>query len=492
MKVVLINPPLIGQKGDIFGSIPSIPTGVAFLAAYLRDNKVDVSIIDAFGLKPRQVNDFLERFEARGLTVEEIVNLIPTDTDIVGISVHSGVSHTISLRIIEEIRKCEPLKHIKVVLGGMHATTLYNEFVGHADYVVLGEAEESLLELVRGVEGKKRIEEIDGIAYKKDDKLFVKPKTRFINDLDSLPFPAIDLLPLENYWKIGSAHGPTSGKYLFLITSRGCWYNCNFCGNTSFWKSSWRFRSANNVVDEMEYHSRKYDVDLFHIQDPNFSFKKERVIEFCKEIIKRNLKVRWSLPSGIKLETIDEETLEWMKKAGCEYFNFSPESGSKRILKMMNKPVDLDLMLKLIKKASELGIKKGACFIIGYSGENEEDRKLTRQYLKKLVKAGLEEASIYIMCPVPGSRDYETFDYSKGKFKYYEEICWSPKWRHDYNMLGKERKKLYVTLFLEKIKNSPFKTMKHVPNILTGNYELKGEMAFGRMLNDMIKGWLKK
>ena len=321
--------------------------------------------------------------------------------------------------------------------------------------------------------GKVHLSKIDGIAYKGG----VNKKTKFMRNLDELPFPAVDLLPLENYWKLGFAHGPVKGKYLFLITSRGCPFNCNFCAAPAIWQRKWRPRSAKNIVDEMQENIAKFGIEEFHIQDDNFTFNKKRVRKFCNELLKRKIEVSWKLVAGIKVETIDVDTLELMGKAGCEYISISPETGSKRVLKLMNKPFDYGHALKIVEAANRFGIVSQICFVLGYPGEKGEDRKLTQSYIGELARAGADELGLFIMTPLPGAAaacEFGDLDYDRLNF--------SPNWRQDYGTLARARWTLYAYFTFFQFLRYPEKFIRSMKNIITGKFETKSEMALKRML----------
>ncbi len=479
MKIVLINPPLVGQRGDPFGSIPSIPVGTPYLAAYLRERGVEVSIIDAFGEDPHATFRLGDSYLARGLDPDAIAARIPKDADIVGVSVHSGAVHGVGLDIVRRAKGAAPGR--PVVVGGAQPSMQPEAFLtGGADYVVLGEGEESLWALVQALDGRGDVADIDGLAYPGGGR----PKTRFIEDLDALPWPAVDLLPLENYWKLGYSHGPFIEPYLFLITSRGCPFACRFCAAPELWQRKWRARSAANVVDEMEHAIATYGVRDFHIQDDNFTFKPKRTREICEEIGRRDLKVSWCLAAGMKAETVDEETLAAMRAAGCRYISVSPETGSPRVLKLMDKPFDYEHFLQLQRAAGRLKVKTQVCFVLGFPGETDEDLQATGRYLGEVTKAGADEVALFIMTPLPGAAAWGG-DWPYGEF---EALSFSPRWRPDYHKLARWRRRLFAKFFLYKALYHPLKLAKHPWNVIRRRFETKSEMTVYRMLKTWLRG----
>lgn len=270
MKITLINPPLVGVKGDPFGNIPSMPVGITYLAGYLRSKNIDVSIIDSFGEAPLTCVLVKNKYARWGLSIAEIINKISQDTDVIGISIHSVAQYTVSKEIIEGIKN--NFKKSKIVVGGPVVTAMPDDFLNMgADYAVIGEGEVTFFDLIEKIKNKTN-----------PSRLF--KQKNFIENLDELPFPAIDLLPLENYWNLNYAHGPVSGKYIFLITSRGCPFCCKFCASNTVWGRKWRARSAKNVVDEIEFHFKKYGITDFHVQDENPTLENKDLLKYAKKL----------------------------------------------------------------------------------------------------------------------------------------------------------------------------------------------------------------
>jgi radical SAM superfamily enzyme YgiQ (UPF0313 family) len=195
------------------------------------------------------------------------------------------------------------------------------------------------------------------------------------------------------------------------------------------------------------------------------------------------MKIIWKLSSGTKAETIREEaTLELMARAGCRYISISPESGSAKVLGMMDKSFDLDHAVKLIRKMNKLNIRSQACFVLGYPGENEEDRKMTRDLVRKLTIVGADEIALFIVSPLPGSA---IFNQLKG-YTNYSELTFSPVWRSDYRSLNDFRKRLYRNFFFWKLLYHPLKFMKQPFNFIRRKFETKMEMVLYRVLHTFL------
>jgi radical SAM superfamily enzyme YgiQ (UPF0313 family) len=477
---VLINPNLVVQKNDLFTTgIVYMPIGLAYAVAAMSKEGLSVKVIDAFGQKPKQAREN-GNFLVLGLYVDEILGMIPEDTKVVFVYAINLTNHISTIEIIRAIKARFP--RIKVVVfENSQAVTAYSlsyaadEFYGAgADYILTGEIEEGIIRFIKAYnspDSSGQLKKIDGIG---SPDLYNKPANG-ICELDKLPFPAWDMLLIENYWKLGFAHGPVSSrKYLPLLTSRGCPYNCKFCVIPKTNGRKWSYRSAKNVVDEIEYFFKKFGIDEFHIEDLNPTVSDDRIREICGEIIRRGLKIKWKIVAGTKVESIkDETTVELMSKSGCKYISISPETGSQEVLKLMGKPFDLEHAKKIAKAMNKFNIFSQACFVLGFPGETPEDLKKTRSLIKELTIYGIDEIALFIISPVPGS---EIFGELEG-YQNLSELNFSPTWRKDYVMLSKFRLKLYLSFIFWKAVHHPVKILKQVLNFFRRRFDTKMEMA---------------
>jgi anaerobic magnesium-protoporphyrin IX monomethyl ester cyclase len=475
---IFINPNLMVQKNDLFTTgIVYMPIGLASTVAAVRERKNLIQVIDAFGLAPKKMT-VKDKFLRLGLSFEEIYDLFPESVDLICIFANQIINHEAIIDLIKYLKQRIDTKIL--ILENTQAVTAYSlKFVATeffnagADIILCGEAEVRLPLIIKNLNENKNLNDIDGIITKS----FRNNVTNVIENLDNLPFPAWDLFPLENYWKIKYAHGPfTSKKYLPILTSRGCPYPCKFCVVPTTNLQKWRARSPNNVVNEIEYFNKTYGVNEFHLEDLDSTVRDTRTKELCLEIINRKIKINWKIVAGTKVETIKSmETLELMKDSGCSYISISPESGSKRVLKLMKKPFNIDHAVKIISKMNYLGIKSQACFVLGYPGEDDSDLKQTGTLIKTLTKKGLDEIAIFIITPVPGSSIYFDFkDLSKINLSM---LNFTPIWRKDYNKLAKYRLKFYCNFLFYKFIFHPFKVFVQIRNFFLCKFETKMEMV---------------
>lgn len=479
-----------------------MPFGLAYFSGHLRAQGLECKVIDAFGSKPNQCwQEGSLLF--RGMTPNEVMPLIPRDSRVIFIYAINLSYHNALLKLIRATRAEFPQTPI-VVLENTQAVTAYalqsvqDELHEQgADYVLTGEPEERGMELIELLNSGKTLatdlesfKKIDGLGFRYQGIKHFTKASRKIKDLDAIAFAAWDLFPYENYWKLGYSHGPlTTKSYLPLLTSRGCPYACRFCVIPQTNDLKWRARSAKNVVDEIEHHMKKYGVREFHIEDVDPTIDDRRTREICNEIIARKLDIIWKLCSGTKVETIkNEETIELMAKAGCRYISISPESGSAKVMKAINKPFNLNHSIKLIKKMNEVKIRSQACFVLGFPGEEDEDRKLSYEMAMNLTRQGLDEIAIFIITPVPGSAIYDQFH----GFKDLSELNFSPTWRSDYQKLNEFRLKIYRDFLILKTRRFPGKIIRQSFNFLFRRFETKMEMTPFRALHTLFlkKGWI--
>lgn len=373
--------------------MPYSPVGIGYLASILRENGHEVHFIDCAILD-----------QPYSETVRQVENLNPDAIGITAVTAYYSEMKKLS-RMLHKLK-------IPIILGGVHVTRLPELSLREcgADFAVLGEGELTLLELMNNWDDKEKRKTINGIAYIENDKLVMNPQRELIEDLDSLPFPAWDLIHPKNYPAKYYLFKAKRYPVAMIFTTRGCPHTCAFCASTNFWRNEFRKRSPKNVVDEIEYLMNEFGVREIQITDDYFNCDKNHVIEVCREVIRRKLDVTFQCPNGLRMETLDEEMLTIMRKAGFYALVFAIESGSQSILNDINKRLNLRKVHKVIKLANKLGYFLMGYFIYNLPGETYETARRTIQIAKSLP---FNVITSFIAKPLPGSRWFDQWIQNK-------------------------------------------------------------------------------
>ena len=297
---------------------------------------------------------------------------------------------------------------IVTVTGGIHPTLLSDQLIvnNNLDFIVLGEADFSMMALLQALEAGD-MRKADGVVFRQSGSIKMIPKSGLIKDLDSIPFPARHLLPMNKYSEEGTPHGNfvQAKPFTAVMSSRGCALSCSFCSVRSFWGKNYRARSASNVVDEIEHLIADFGIREIHFEDDNLTADRKRAKELFSMIIERNIKISWATPTGIALYSLDDEMIELMKESGCYCLSLAVESGSQEVLnKIIKKPLKLDAVRKNIEKIKEVGLQTHAWFTIGYPDETPAQIYETVRYAKEIE---VDYTTFYIVTPFPGSEIYE-------------------------------------------------------------------------------------
>ncbi len=489
IHVTLIVPPVVCHNLDPHTGIPFMPHMAAHMAGALHQENYVIQVIDAFGLQPNN-RVFRDDFMLLGVSEEWIVDKINIKSSIVYIYCRTMSEFTSITRLSKLIKNKN--KSIKIVLfeniqsvTSFSLSEISDELLdAGCDVLMLGEPELRAKNMTRALIENHDLNQIPGLIWKEKNKIQRTANESFNKNLDNLAPPLWEKFPLEGYWLAGYAHAPnTDYKFLPILTSRGCPYRCTFCISPSL-NPTWRGRSGKSVVDEMEYFYKKMNIKEFHVSDLDPTVKESRTIEICEELIKRNLPIRWKFAQGTKIETIKSvSTIDLLKKSGLTFMAFSPESGSSKLLKIMNKPFNHEHGLKMVKRMNQVGIVTQACFIGGVPGETHNDRLQSFDYLKKLMKVGLDEVAVYVFAPIPGA---ELSNALKG-YNSFSQCTFSPTWRKDYKEVNKYRFDMYKIYFSRLIMN-PNKSIKRLLGFISGSHKTKMEMS----IKKQMKFWLLK
>jgi anaerobic magnesium-protoporphyrin IX monomethyl ester cyclase len=355
------------------------PLGLGYIAAYLQQQGISVEVVDCTFIKQKEA-------------IRKIINSKPR---IIGIQVMYSMKEK-SLELAELLKEhCELL-----VAGGALPTTDPEAFLENFDVAVVGEGEQTMVEVVNQFMNGGDLSKIKGIVYREKDVGQIKRTSpRGLNeDLDSFPNPSRDLFDNDSYKRFYcKKFGYTTTA---IMTSRGCPFSCDFCSKPVF-GNEFRTRAVANVVDEIEeVISLGYNRIWF--ADDCFTLDRNRLIGICDEIINRRLKIGWECLS--RVDTLDSETVDKMKRAGCVRMFFGIESGNDSILVLMKKQITIRQVREALFLCKNGGIKAGAFFIVGYPGENEKTVLETVKFASSLP---LDYLSFTMPYPIPGTPLYE-------------------------------------------------------------------------------------
>jgi anaerobic magnesium-protoporphyrin IX monomethyl ester cyclase len=318
--------------------------------------------------------------------------------DLVGISTDT-TRHLKAMGIARQAKEAG----CTVVMGGPHPCYIDEEILASpwVDFIVHGEGEVTLLELVRIMEGRgKDWEGVQGLSFLRDGEVVRTPPRPFIRDLDSLPLPARHLVNMDHYRRTKFGERPTTP----VFTSRGCPAHCNFCSSSSFFGARWRSRSPDSVVEELEELQKKYGFGAVAFVDDNFTLSSERVVAISEGIIKKGLDIWWWNFSRAETIVKNEEMLKVMRRSGAKTIYIGVESANPQTLSALGKKMDLDTVIKAVELLKKHGFEIFASYILGSPRDKVKDIHETIRFAKRL---DTNVAQFSILTPYPGTALYE-------------------------------------------------------------------------------------
>lgn len=378
-RILFVVPMLKSMFGDP-KTVPGHPhTGIAYLSGFLKQHSVEVTLFD----------EGVDR-------IEELEGILKKETfDLIGVTAFSY-----SLRYVYNmVARLKQYSSAPVVVGGPHISVTHGDILTktRADFAIQGEGEWTTLELLTEL-GKSNpdFSGINGLIWRNQKEIVENRERETIQDLDVLPYPDYESFGLEKYPCFRH-------KALPMITQRGCPYKCNFCSVPLSMGSPFRARTPENVVQELEYWYEK-GWRHFPVNDDVFNIRRGRVMEICKLIVDRGLKITWELYNGIRVNVCDRELLEAMKAAGCVFISYGCESGNPEILKIIQKGLTLDQVRRAVQLTAEAGIKCSVNFIIGHPTETYEKAMDSIRFALSLPATFV---NFYNDTPYPGTTLYE-------------------------------------------------------------------------------------
>lgn len=406
MKVMLINPNSEAvershrHRKEML--TPIIPLGIAYVAAVLEKNGVNVTIVDQVAERIDQ-NTLLDKIFAE-------------DPDVVGFSCLTATIDSVR-KLADRIKGYN--RGIKIVLGNIHASIFADELLKQkaADIVVHGEGEFSMLELVSAIQEGKDLRAIKGISFNDNGNVYHNAYREPFEDLDNLPYPALHLLQLKNYTEVPLASIYNSVASV-ILASRGCPYRCIFCSQDKIHKKP-RYRKIENIIDEIEYMNDRYKIRYFGFTDPFFPFSVGFGLEFCDRFIERGLhkRVRWVTETRVDL--VNFELLKRMKEAGAYLIMYGFEVGNQAILDKLRKGTTLEQARIAMRYTKKAGLMTLGLFVLGMPGETKETCEETIRFAKEL---DCDFVKFNVAIPYPGTGFFELFKEKGGRVEELEKF----------------------------------------------------------------------
>jgi len=380
--VLLINPPQNAELKTLL-ELHGPPMASMYLAGYVRGKGYTPRILD---------------LDMENMTREQVVSYVSSmSPKVIGMTAFTSTVK-VAYRLLAAIKKAVP--NALTVIGGPHVTFLPDEAVSQegVDVAALGEGEETLNDLIGAYESGKPLEDVRGIAFKKGDQMKLTQPRPMIENLDEVPFPARDLVSYERYRFNGVLEAP-------IMTTRGCTFRCQYCSSSEMMGRRYRMRSVQNVIDEIREVQEKYHVRDIEFIDDTFTLNMKRASQVMRSIVNEKLDIKLALSS--RVNTINEELMKDLKNGGTTNMYFGVESGSQRVLDLMQKGIKLEQAESAVNLAKKYNVGVLCSYIIGFPGETPEEMDQT---IKFSVKLNSDYAQYSILTPFPGTPIYYDLD----------------------------------------------------------------------------------
>jgi len=363
------------------------PQGLAYIAAVLVREGYEVEIYnqDKHHYPDRHLTEYLDK----------------NKFDVVGVSIIAGYyQYRKLLNISESINKS---KHRPFYIIGGHGPSPEPVFFinkTYADVVVIGEGEITIIELLDALSKKKPLHDVKGIAYKEGSKIVINEKRDLIKDIDTIPFPAYNLFPIDYYRLLRMPHCTSSDLLMPVLSGRGCTFKCNFCYRLD---EGFRARSNESIIEEINLLKMNYGITYIAFSDELLMSSIKRTESLCEDFIKHNLNIKWDCNG--RLNYAKPDLLRLMKRAGCVFINYGIEAMDDQVLKNMNKALTTRQIIKGIKATLDADISPGFNIIFGNIGDNRETLNKGVEFLLKF-DDGAQMRTIRPVTPYPGSPLY--------------------------------------------------------------------------------------
>jgi radical SAM superfamily enzyme YgiQ (UPF0313 family) len=413
--VCLIRPPAVESFRFSTASIAP-PLGLAYISAALKRAQLDVHVVDAVGEGPKTRGGYCKGYLV-GLHFDEIVARIPATADIIGISVIFTHEWPAVVVLIDRIRDRFP--DATIVLGGEHVTSMpeFSLLTSKADVSVLGEGEETIVELVQALRARTSLHGIAGLCYREAGSIKVNARRDRQTNIDEIASPDWDSFSLPTYHENRFVGGMYSSRMTVpILATRGCPYQCTYCSAPNMWMPRWIPRDPVKVVDEIAGYVQRYGAGNFPFQDLTAIIQKEWIKAFCQEMIRRKLNVLWQLPTGTRSEAIDPEVAALLREAGLTAMAYAPESGSDETRRLIKKKMTASKLFNSIDAASGAGLNVSVFLVIGFPHDRPEHLADNLPFIDELSRHGVNDIGVGYYMALPGTELFHSL-YDSGKLK---------------------------------------------------------------------------
>jgi radical SAM superfamily enzyme YgiQ (UPF0313 family) len=500
--VSLIRPPsAVGRLALTLNVTP--PLSVACLAGSLAAAGFEVEIIDAVGEGVSKTRPgYHPNVLVNGLSVDEITARIDPSTSVVAISCMFSTDWPVVREIIAAVH--DKLPGVPILCGGEHPTAAPEHALRSAPALAacaLGEGEETIVDAARAVTTGKSLATVPGLVVRSKAG-FVRTGTRArIRDVDAIPLPRWDLTPIETYLGGGHSFGVDRGRTMPIVATRGCPYQCTFCSSPQMWTTRYVSRAPSRVVDEIELYVRRWGAQNIDFYDLTAIIRKDWIVAFCEELLRRRLDVTWQLPSGTRSEAIDRDVAALLYRSGCRNVSYAPESGSIRTLRAIKKKVKLERMEASMRASVDAGLNVKANIIVGFPDETHEDLLESLRLVARMAAAGVHDVSVWTFSPYPGS---ELFDRLVGEgtigemndeyfaaLLSYSDLAGAVSWdEHVSSDALRAYRLLGMTMFYAlSFGMRPWRIAKLAANTISGRYESRMEMSLANLSRKLSLAW---
>lgn len=430
MRVQLIHPPVYLNVHAMTALRPSMPLGLAYVAAVLERGGHEVSVIDAVAEAPARVTAE-GQLHRLGLSPEEIADRVQPDADVLGVTNMWTFSWPLVRRILQVLKQRWPDKVI--VAGGEHFTGLPQLSMEQApvDYIVLGEGEETIAELMQLLSrGERDPGAMPGVAFRRGGQIVINERRARVTAVDALPWPAWHLFDLKSYNEHRLLNGVAAGMTVPILATRGCPYQCTYCSSPGMWTTRWYPRDPIDVANEITHYVKTFGATNFPFQDLTAIIKKDWIVKFCSEIIQRKLDIVWQFPSGTRCEVVDDEVADLLYRSGGRHLAFAPESGSERTRKLIKKRMTTEGLFSAVRASVKHRLNITAFLVIGFPHDTREDHQETVRFVRKLARMGIDDVAIGFYFPIPNTELYR-YLVDQGRVDYSDRCLMTPIFAND-------------------------------------------------------------